>query len=676
MNDMSQGAVDTETPVNPYSLLEAVNRSSGSARTAWLIYIALMAYLLVTIAGVSHKDLLLDSDIALPILGVKIPLARFFLGAPVLLLLVHMGVIAQFALLARKTLEFAASIRMLETSDERTHPLRLELDNFFFAQAIAGPERSRSVGFLLHAMTWLTLLVSPVVLLAYVQLVFLPYHDVGVTWAHRVVLLADIGLLLCVGVFLWRLETSFLRAFWRAGRHHPLSFLVTGLLLAAAALFSLTVATVPGEGVDAAAHQGNARGAGTLFGYAVPGLPATPQGALFGVFHRNLNVTDADLVVDRSATLGAPTLNLRGRDLRFARLDRSNLHQADLTGADLEGVSLVGADLRGAQMGCADPNQLLLADSRSAAGCASARGANLSKARLSGARMAGIDLRGARLEEAQLDGAQLAQAAMSGANLAGARLDRADLAGAALSGASLPRASLQGADLTGAKLQLADFTGAALQGANLSLAALEGALLRNAELDGANLRRAVLLGADMSGAKMQAADLAGAQVWRTRPPGGEGSAFADTAQILLRPPTDEELAALGASLARIEDGALKTRLGDALAGLADAGQNSGWATSPEQQLWQGLARSASELATTEGYRIRLTEALARLMCRPRFADGAVAASIARRAMAQGFKGDVAAVYDKLRAADCPAATAVGPALMRELATAADAARGQ
>ena len=35
---------------------------------------------------------------------------------------------------------------MLETTEQRTHPLRLELDNFFFVQAIAGPERSRIVG--------------------------------------------------------------------------------------------------------------------------------------------------------------------------------------------------------------------------------------------------------------------------------------------------------------------------------------------------------------------------------------------------------------------------------------------------------------------------------------------------------------------------------------------------
>jgi uncharacterized protein YjbI with pentapeptide repeats len=676
MNDMSQGAIDTETPVNPYSLLEAVNRSSDSANAAWLIYLALVSYLLITIAGISHKDLLLNSDIALPILQVKIELTRFFLFAPILLVLIHMGLIGQLVLLARKTLEFAASIRMLETTDQRTHPLRLELDNFFFVQAIAGPERSRIVGFLLHGMSWLTLVVMPVILLLYVQLVFLPYHDVTITWVHRLALAADIALLVFIGVFLWRLETSFFRAFWRTSVHHPISLAFTAVLLAAVAAFSLLVATVPGETIDGSVRQADLRGGGYVFGYAMPGLGGPPEGALLGIFHRNLNVTDMDLVVDKDVAPGEPSLNLRGRDLRFARLDRTDLHQADMTGANLEGASFVGADLRGVWMGCADLNQLLLGNSRRAGRCVSARGASFLKARLSDAKMVGIDLRDSRLEEAQLEGAQLAHGLLTGASFASARLDRADLTGAWLQGANFLLASLQGADLSGAKPQLADFTSAGMQGANLSLASLEGAVLRDAELEGANMQMAALLGADMRGTKVQGSDLTGASVWRATSPGGDSPAFSDMAQIVVRPPSEDELAVLGASLAHIEDGALKTRLADSLAGLTDAGQNASWATSPEQQLWQGLAKSSAEAAAAEGYKARLTDFLTRFMCRTRFANGAAATGIARRAMAQGFKGDMPSIHDKLRSPDCPASTAVSPRLMRDLATAADAARGQ
>ena len=110
---------------------------------------------------------------------------------------------------------------MLETSDKRTHPLRLELDNFFFVQAIAGPERSRVMGVFLHGMSWLTLVVLPVVLLLYMQVVFLPYHDVDITWMHRICAARRHRLLLLIGVFLMRAETSFFQAFWRTTSRIP-----------------------------------------------------------------------------------------------------------------------------------------------------------------------------------------------------------------------------------------------------------------------------------------------------------------------------------------------------------------------------------------------------------------------------------------------------------------------
>ena len=413
MNDSSRTGLDTETPVNPYSLLEAVNRSSDTANTAWLLFIGLMAYLLITVAGVTHKDLLLNAAITLPVLQVNIELTRFFLFAPIVLVLLHLGVVGQLVLLARKTLEFGSSIRMLEISDQRTHPLRLELDNFFFVQAMAGPERSRIVSIFLHGMSWLTLVALPLAMLLYIQIVFLPYHDVGITWVHRVAVLADIALLVFIGVFLTRSETSFFRAFWRTSLHHPLSLLVTAGLLVAVACFSLFVVTIPGEPVDRLAAASSTersaveRGGRYVFGYAVPGVSVSDNEAVLGLFHRNIQVIDQDLVVDKDVTPGEPTLNLRNRDLRFARLDRTDLHQADMTGSNLDGASLVGADLRGVWMQCGNLDELLLTEDRRAARCTSARAANFYKARLGEAKMAGVDLRGARMEEAQLAGAEL-----------------------------------------------------------------------------------------------------------------------------------------------------------------------------------------------------------------------------------------------------------------------------
>ena len=277
MNDISRTGLDTETPVNPYSLLEAVNRSSGTANTAWLLFVGLLAYLLITVAGVTHKDLLLNAAITLPVLQVNIELTRFFLFAPIVLVLLHLGVVGQLVLLARKTLEFASSIRMLEISDQRTHPLRLELDNFFFVQAMAGPERSRIVSIFLHGMSWLTLVAAAAghAALHPDRVPALPRcrHHLGAS--HR-----------------------------RAGRHRPagvhrrvpdaLGDLVLPrlpgapacitrwacwsrpALLVLVACFSLFVVTIPGEPVDRLAAASSTersaieRGGRYVFGYAVP----------------------------------------------------------------------------------------------------------------------------------------------------------------------------------------------------------------------------------------------------------------------------------------------------------------------------------------------------------------------------------------------------------------------
>ena len=246
MDENTRAALDVEAPVNPYSLLDALNAASARTGTLWLIFLALMAYLLVTVAGITHRDLLLNAGVVLPLLQARIDLSGFFLAAPAVLALLHLGLVAQFVLLARKALEFNGALRLLESTDLRTHPLRLELDSFFFVQAIAGPERSRLLSGFLNAIGWITLIGLPLLLLIYLQVAFLPFHDAAITAVQRAIVLADIVLLALVGVFLLRTEASYLGAFLRLGLNNPGS-LAFGLgVLAGAAFISLFLATIPG----------------------------------------------------------------------------------------------------------------------------------------------------------------------------------------------------------------------------------------------------------------------------------------------------------------------------------------------------------------------------------------------------------------------------------------------
>jgi uncharacterized protein YjbI with pentapeptide repeats len=683
MTDLARGAPEGETPVNPYSLLEAVNSSSDTAHTGWLIFLAVMAYLMIAVAGVTHKDLLLETPVSLPIMQVNIQLAQFFQFAPIVLVLLHLGIVSQLALLARETLEFDYAIRLLEATDRRTHPLRLELNNFFFVQAIAGPYRSRVMSAFLHGMSWLTLVVLPVVLLIYIQAVFLPYHDTAITWTHRIALLADIAILVSIGLFLMRAETSFSKAFMRTTSAHPVSFAATVLVLVTVAAFSFFFATIPGEALDRMTQRvlgfDNEDEAGPapryVAGYALPFLTFGSEGSLLGLFKRNLEVVDADLVVDKDQTPGEPSISLRDRDLRFAKLDRTDLHQADFTGADLRGASLTGADLRGAWLQCADVTELILTEDRAAAKCTTARRATFTRARLDGAHMTGADLRSAKLDETRLDDAELAYAMVQGANFSSAHLEKADLTGGVQAqGANFLVANLQGADFTGAQLHGADFSSADMTGAVLSYAHLDLAEFRDAKLDGAVLYRASLLGTDFVGVSITGADLREARVWKSVPPQADNEGLADLSGVNIAAIGEADVADLKYAVDRVISRRTKARLGEALAPLVDLAEAAKWASSPDHAQWQALVTSATQSAP-DLYKPRITDYLVRLMCRPRWSNGAVATGVARRAQRQEFRGDLITIYDRLKADDCPASKTVAPKTLKDLSAAADIARG-
>ncbi len=681
MADLSRVAPEGETPVNPYSLLEAVNNSSDTAHTAWLIFLAIMTYFMIAVAGVTHRDLLLETPVALPILQVAIPITQFFQFAPVVLVLLHLGVLSQLVLLARKTLEFDHAIRLLEISDRRTHPLRLELSNFFFVQAVAGPHRSMVMSAFLHGMSWLTLLILPVVLLLYIQVVFLPYHDLTITWTHRIALLVDIGLLLMIGVFLMRIETSFVEAFWRSTVTNPLSFVVTFVVLGLAAAFSLLVATVPGERLDRiTTYLFGAPGhfSGRDLRYSSGLLPTLfsydGNGAIFGVLPRWLVVTDTDLVPDKEAEGEEASLKLRGRDLRLARLDRSDLHKADLTGTLLDDASLVGANLGRIKMSCADLTELRLSGDRRLAKCTSAQRANFSRARLAEAQLAGADFSQAKFESAHLEGAELVDSVLVGASFLLARLDKADLSGGVQAqGANFLLATLQGADLNGAQLQTATLQTASMQGAVLTLAQLQGATLNDADLEGASLNLARLEGADLTGARVAGADFRGAHIWMTRPPLTDQGGLADFSELVMKPLDEAGAGSLKRIAARIADGRQRGELAEALRPIAAVEESRSWAQSAEQRRWQALA-TGGEAALSDTYKGRITDYLGALACNRKWSSGAVATGVARRSMGQSFRGDPTAVLEKLRSEGCPASKSLLPKALRELVSYVDATR--
>lgn len=354
------------------SLLNAVNRASDAATSAWLVYLGLCAYFIVALAGLSHKELLLNSPITLPILGIFIALDRFFLFAPPLFILVHAGMMMLHAALTKKIYAFKQLIeedeRRLEAEGliaARSHPLRYELSSNIFTQFLAGPRQAGVLVFLQQLITWVTLIVLAAIVLIFFQIAYLPYHDPGMTWAHRLYVIADLALVALIGTFLPSPLTGFWASLWYSWRTYPVFMLITAGFFACFFAFSLFVATVPGEKLDRALAEagpsavveapsgraGDARRVflptAVLFEGAVD--PETGRGG--SPFQRNLIVMDQDLTrSDGARGESSIGLTLRYRDLRYARLDRSNLSYADMTGADLTGASLNGAVLTGARL--------------------------------------------------------------------------------------------------------------------------------------------------------------------------------------------------------------------------------------------------------------------------------------------------------------------------------------
>ncbi|MEX0286996.1 MAG: pentapeptide repeat-containing protein [Paracoccaceae bacterium] len=193
---------------------------------------------------------------------------------------------------------------------------------------------------------------------------------------------------------------------------------------------------------------------------------------------------------------------------------RRDLRGAVLNGAFLPGVNLFAVRLEDVQAAAANLEHANLSHS-------ALQGANLSRADLNSTRLHWANLTDATLNFAQLQGADFRWARLRGANLERTQLRGADLRWAQMQGADLSGAQFQGAKLTEeiwlgdvgllpwskANLQRADLTWAQLPEADLRWAQLQGASLSWAHLQAADLRGAQLQGASLSWAMLQGADL-------------------------------------------------------------------------------------------------------------------------------------------------------------------------
>jgi len=494
---------DKIDPFDVEALEKSLNDSATRVSTIWISFLIFGLYLVIAAGTITHRQLFLEDPIKLPVLNIDLPLIGFSFVAPVLFVIFDMYVLLQVLLLARTAAAYNTALDRAIKWPTENASMRQRLANTLFAQAFAGSPRERKgwLGFLLHLMALLTLVIGPVVVLLVLQFQLLPFHSYLVTWSQRILIALDLMLVMVLwpalrdpdGDLVWRF------IFWRWTA--PSSIIV---VIALAWIFL----TFPGE-----FHAGWTRflpepkigdsalaSRLALSAKIAPGdqgkvdcRTISPISFVFPSFdrinlphvdvidHEKLKSIEANTRADGEPDYqGQRTQILRERDLNCGNFSQfADLRRVDLTGASLSGASLERAKLQGAS----------LADAR-------LQGANFLHANLQGASLARVQLQGASLTGAQVQGASF-----YGANLEGAYLVRANLQGASFSHVDLEGASLVEAQLAGASLEQVNLLGASLIEANL-----QGVFMNQVQLQGANLRDSTL----------ELASLLDVSIWRAR----------------------------------------------------------------------------------------------------------------------------------------------------------------
>jgi uncharacterized protein YjbI with pentapeptide repeats len=467
------------------ALLDSLNGSAERFQTLWFSFLGLTLYLAITALATTHRMLLLGEPQTLPLLNLKVELLPFYIIAPLLYLVFHFYILLMLLLLARTSAEFEDELRKTLTDAATQERYRARIENALFLQLLVGmkDERVGLNSLLLGAIAFLTLMLFPLWTLVLIQMMFLPYHSLPITWWHRAVVVADAGMTL----FLW-----YRLVYLHEVAGPPLLFrdrsrrLITWALAGSFSVVACAVWLSFWEG----------RWAGE------PWIGRSKLdwrgGVVWGLFPDRLKLRNESIVGKTRFEDTNKDIASRGGDwFPTISLDDRDLQAADLNTADLRGVNLTNAIMLGANLEYAEFDD-----------------AGLSKVQLQRANLHNARLRGTDLSEAELQGANLQEALLQGANLACAHLQDANLRGAQLHGVDLRRAQLQGADLGcvrddktsstqswdagvgGAQSQQAgcvrgpEAKGAELQGANLQFAKLQGANLQKAQLQGSDLNDA------------------------------------------------------------------------------------------------------------------------------------------------------------------------------------------
>jgi uncharacterized protein YjbI with pentapeptide repeats len=510
-------------PFDVEALEKSLNDSATRVSTIWVSFLVFGLYLVVAAGNVTHRQLLLEDAIKLPVLNIDLPLVGFFFLAPTLFVILQAYVLIQVVLLARTAAAYNDAIEHTLSNKSYQARVRQRLANTLFAQIFAGSPRERRglFGAILRLIAFITLVLAPALVLLLFEIKFLPYHDRIVTSAHRVALAVNLATVF----LLWPMATNPLADYsWQAFQRHRDRFFGAGALALSVLLllFSVFAVSFPGEGQADLTRESPNGGTLRIGLSAECGSKSFFAKLLPSNFDRlylpNVDVVDDEVLIklERAATEkgqrlyeGQRTRDFSGRNLSCSFLNGADLRRSDFTNADLHGASFGDAELRGTTFSNAELRDASMS-------FAKLQEVSFDSAGLKNVSFFGAEMYGASLVYAELQGADLSYAKLWGANLSAAKLHGAQLVRTELQGAYMHKAQFHGASLKNAKLNGAGLFKSEFQGADLSSTDMQGALLSEAQLQGANFEEA----------QLGLATIAKPFVWRT------GTINCDDAQIV------------------------------------------------------------------------------------------------------------------------------------------------
>jgi hypothetical protein len=344
------------------ALLASLNGSAERFQTLWFSFLGLTLYLAITALTTTHRMLLLGEPQTLPILNIKVELLPFYVIAPLLYLVFHFYVITMLALLVRTAAPFEQQLWKTLPIEADRELYRARVENALFLQLQVGqkPEKTGFNGYLLASSAFFTIVLAPLATLILMQMQFLPYHSLRITWWHRIMVFADLFLLTVIVILNFRMRRRYLRfsqisgpLFGFAGRDRSRN------LVALIAALGVIVA-VPWLSLwEGRWARENYIGRTDL---------AADYGIVLGLFKDRLILSNEIIVGEKPlaevkkemASRGGdfvPTIlfddrdlqsaDLRGADLRGVALDRAHMQGVDLEDARLDGARLTEAECRG-----------------------------------------------------------------------------------------------------------------------------------------------------------------------------------------------------------------------------------------------------------------------------------------------------------------------------------------